>query len=495
MPSRQLSSIVPSIAALIVLIPALAWSGAASGEALTLTDCRLDAGPGLATVKARCGTLERPENPDRPDGRRIALRVAVIPALSIEPEPDPVVPLAGGPGQAATDFYVAYRGAFEDVRRERSILLVDQRGTGDSARLTCPEGEGMLDEVPDPEEIGPMIEECLAGLDADPRYYTTSVAVEDLEAVRDALGYPALNLYGISYGTRVAQHYLRRYPQRTRTVVLDGVVPVGKALGPEIALFAQAALDTIFRRCAADGTCAGQFPDVEEQFARLRQELAAEPQTVRLPHPITGEPTEQRFSPEELATAVRLLSYAPQTAALLPHLISQAAEGNFAPLAAQAMMIEASLQEQLAIGMHNSVVCAEDMPFVNESLIDRPALAGTYIGEEQIDLLQEICRYWPRGVIDPDFREPLETDVPVLVLSGEYDPITPPAWGDLAAAGLGNARHLVGPGQGHGLLPAGCTPRIVGEFIDTADVANIDAECITRLQATPFFLDFNGPSP
>ncbi|MEJ2602942.1 MAG: alpha/beta hydrolase [Gammaproteobacteria bacterium] len=353
----------------------------------------------------------------------------------------------------------------------------------------------MLDEVPDPDEIGPLIEECLADLDADPRFYTTSVAVQDLEAVREALGYPALNLYGISYGTRVAQHYLRRYPERTRSVVLDGVVPVGKALGPEIALFAQATLDTIFSRCAGDEICAGHFPSVEQEFDRLRRDLAAEPESVRLPHPITAVPTEKRFSPQELATAVRLLSYAPITAALLPHLINEAAGGNFTPLAAQTMMIEASLQEQLAIGMHNSVICAEDIPYVTRDLIDRDALAGTYIGEEQIDTLQEICRYWPRGVIDPDFREPLDTDVPVLVLSGEYDPITPPAWGDLTVSGLANARHVVGPGQGHGLLPAGCTPRVVGEFIATADVQAIDAECITLLQAMPFFLDFNGPSP
>lgn len=479
--------------ALAILIASA--TGAVRAEGIELTECRLDAGSALPTVRARCGTLERAENPDDPDGRWISLNVAVVPALSVEPEPDPLVLLAGGPGQAATDFYVAYRGAFERVRRDRPILLVDQRGTGGSARLECEAGEGLLEELPAPEDIGPLVAECLRDLDGDPRYYTTSVAVRDLEAVRQALGYPSLNLYGISYGTRAAQHYLKRYPEYTRSVVLDGVIPVGAVLGPDIALFAQAALDSIFRRCREDGGCRERFPDIAARFDELRARLGDQPETVGLTHPLTGEPAERRFSPAELASAVRLLSYAPPTAAMLPQLVDQAYAGNLAPMTAQVLMIESSLQEALAVGMHNAVVCTEDMPYISEADIDRAALADTYIGEAQIDMLAEICRHWPRGVIDEDFRDPLNTDVPVLLLSGEFDPVTPPAWGDVAAARLANARHFVGPGQGHGLAPWGCTPRLIAEFVAAASVDGLDWECLERLGPMPFFVDFNGPRP
>lgn len=478
-----------------LLLLTLASVDARAAAELALSDCRLEAGTDAPTVKARCGRLARPEDPDDPDGRWIELRVAVVPAFSVDPESDPLVLLAGGPGQAATEFYVAYRGAFEGVRRDRSILLVDQRGTGGSARLDCEEIDTMLDVAPDLEDIGPLVEQCLEDLEGDARFYTTSVAVEDLEAVREALGYRTLNLYGISYGTRVAQHYLRRYPDSTRTVVLDGVIPAGTALGPDTALFAQASLDAIFRRCESSPDCSQRFPGTEANFAVLDRRLREQAMMLDLVHPTSGERIERRFSTEQLATAVRLLSYSPATAALLPHLIHEASAGNIAPLAAQSLMIETSLSASLALGMHNSVVCAEDLPYVEEETIDRQALAQTYMGERQIEMLLEICRHWPRGVIDPDFREPLDTDVPVLLLSGEYDPVTPPAWGDIATAQFDNARHLIGPGQGHGLAPQGCLPRVIAEFVEAASVADLAAECVARLGPMPFFIDFNGPAP
>ena len=205
----------------------LALCGGASAQDLVLEECRISAGPGHAGIKARCGTMLRPENPADPASPDIELRIAVVPALNLNPETDPVVPIAGGPGQGSVEFYAIYRGAFEPLRRNRDILLIDQRGTGASSRMDCPidddallfQSEFSLDDTLQ------FVKDCLEDLPHDPRYFTTSVAVTDLEAVRVALGYSKLNLYGVSYGTRVAQHFARRYPDSTRTVVIDGVVP------------------------------------------------------------------------------------------------------------------------------------------------------------------------------------------------------------------------------------------------------------------------------
>ena len=238
----------------------------AAVPALELEDCRISAGEAFPSLKARCGTLTRPENPEDPDSPAITLRVAVVPALNLEPMPDPVVPIAGGPGQGTIEFYAGTSGAFEPLRRDRDILLVDQRGTGDSSRMSCPVDDDFADTTLSTEEIAAYSTECLEALPHDPRYFTTSVAVSDLEAVREALGYPALNLYGISYGSRVAQHYARRYPATTRTVVLDGVVPPQLPLGPEIATESQAAIDRIFARCAEDPDCNEHFPDLAARF-------------------------------------------------------------------------------------------------------------------------------------------------------------------------------------------------------------------------------------
>lgn len=241
----QIDAIPRAAGALIVTLCVLSppASGAAQDAgSLPLSPCRLEHPYGLGSVAARCGQLAVPENPDDPSGRSIALAVAVVPAVSARARPDPLFLLAGGPGQGARDGYVPILGALAGVRRDRDLVLVDQRGTGQSNPMNCdfPE-EALVPEV-EPETFRRMASDCLAKLPGDPRYYTTSVAVRDLDAVRAALGYDRINLYGGSYGTRVAQHYLRRYPQRTRTVILDGTVNPSLALGPSMALDAENAL-------------------------------------------------------------------------------------------------------------------------------------------------------------------------------------------------------------------------------------------------------------
>ena len=474
-----------------------ALCGSASAQGLVLEDCRISAGPGHAGIKARCGTMLRPENPADPGSPDIELRVAVVPALNLNPETDPVVPIAGGPGQGSVEFYAAYRGAFEPLRRNRDIVLIDQRGTGESSRMDCPIDDDALlfESEVSLEDTIQFVKDCLYDLPHDPRYFTTSVAVTDLEAVRVALGYSKLNLYGVSYGTRVAQHFARRYPDSTRTVVIDGVVPPQIALGPEIATESQMAVDSILARCAGDPACNERFPDIASTFARIVAELREGPVDITVPHPNTGRMEALSFGEAQFAGAVRLLAYNPATIALLPLFIHEAGEGNWVPLGAQYLMTALQMSDALAIGMHNAVMCTEDMPFLDRTIIDYAGLEASYMGSFQLETLVAMCEIWPAGIIDDAFKVPLATDLPFLLLSGDADPITPPRYADLAAVDLGNAAHLIGKHQGHGQIAVGCTSRLVADFVAAADPGAIDDECLERSFVMPFFLDFSGPAP
>lgn len=469
--------------------------GPAPTPTLSLEDCRIRAGEGFPGIKARCGKLQRPENPADPDSAVLELFVAVVPALNLEPEHDPFVPIAGGPGQASTEFYAATATAFEAVRRSRDIVLIDQRGTGRSAKMHCEADEELVQGAFSREQTIAESQSCLDTLPHDPRFFTTSVAVQDLEALRIALGYEQLNLYGISYGTRVAQHFLRQYPESTRSVVLDGVVAPQIALGPGVAIKAQNTLDSIFDRCAENVECNERFPNIRTDFAALRTRLADDPVLVSMANPMNGKAEEVHFSDSELSGALRLLSYHPTTVALMPLLIDEAVNENYAPLAAQFMMIAENMSNALSIGMHNAVVCTEDAPYFEGEDVTRDALDATYLGPLQLDALEAICSVWPKGTIDDEFKEPVASDIPVLLLSGDADPITPPAYGDLAAVDLGNALHLTGKNQGHGQAPRGCVSDIIGDFVAAAAVEGLESTCMERLHAMPFFLDFGGPAP
>lgn len=493
-PDSKLKKFLILTAVLLAGVPAAAQDESATAI-LPLEDCRIRAGEGFPGIKARCGTFARPEDPSNPASPTLQLRVAVVPALSLEPEPDAFVPIAGGPGQSTVEFYASVYTAFEDVRRTRDIVLLDQRGTGESAPLRCAVDEDIIEGRYSREQTVEETEKCLGELPHDPRFFTTSVAVQDLEALRQALGYSQFNVYGISYGSRVAQHFLRQYPGSTRTVIVDGVAAPQIALGPGIAIESQNALDVVFNRCVEDVACNERFPNLSARFDALRTALEAEPVTVSMPDPLTGGPDEVRFSDVEMSGAIRLLLYHPSTMAIIPLLVNEAIEGNFQPLAAQFQMVAANMSDAINIGMHNSVICTEDAPYFASEDVSIDQLEATYMGPLQLDALEAMCSVWPVGVLDEHFKEPVASALPVLLLSGEVDPVTPPAYADLAAVDLGNALHLTGKRQGHGLAPRGCTPGIIGDFVEAASVADLNTDCLERLHAMPFFLDFSGPAP
>ena len=460
-----------------------------------LQDCNLYAPSGLRRVEARCGWFEVAENREDADSRKIRLHIALVPAVDETAAGSPLALLAGGPGQSAQDLYTSVAPALSRVREKHPILLVDQRGTGRSNRLSCEQQEEIDDQEWSVELLRKVVGECLEALDTDPRYYTTSVAVRDLDEVRQALGFEQLNLLGGSYGTRVALHYLRRYPQATRAVIIDGVVSADLALGPGIAIDAQRALDLAFARCAADPACHEAFPDPAADVKSLQEQLAKEPVSVTLPDPLTGKMLHKRLDENQFVGALRMLTYSSETVALIPLLLSEAASGNPAPLLAQSLMITGSIGEMLALGMHNAIICTEDVPFLDDPDSYTPQLEKTFLGTIMLDGMIAICDVWPAGVIDDDFKTPVVSDVPVLLLSGEADPVTPPVYARRAKKTLSNSRHLELAGQGHGQISTGCLPQLLGEFIANPDPQALDESCIERAEPVGFFLDFNGPSP
>jgi pimeloyl-ACP methyl ester carboxylesterase len=469
---------------------------APAAAALSLTACVIEHPLRLTVLAADCGVLEVPENPAEPRGRQIGLHVARVPAVSRRKLADPLFVLAGGPGQAASSFYATVAGAFERVHRERDIVLIDQRGTGASNPLDCAEDEDRLYRASEA-EVSAATQRCLAALKvrAAVAYYTTSVAVTDLERVRAALGYERINLYGVSYGTRVAQHYLRRFPTRVRALILDGVVPPQLVVGPAIATDAESALRRILARCAAEAACSARFGNPQADYEALRATLRQRAIPVTLPDPSTGASRHFDFNLDHLASVLRLGGYSADYAALLPLLLhGAAARGDYAPLGAQFLLLQRSY-EGLAVGMHNSVLCAEDVPRYATLDIDRGALAQTFLGAAPVDTLAAICRLWPRGPVDADFHAPLHSAVPALLLSGSDDPVTPPSYATEAAAGFAQARAIVLEGFGHGQLTAPCMGRVLAQFLERASVAALDLHCTSLARPMPFFTSLNGPPP
>ena len=486
------------ILALLVILPACSSTPAQTEQAplaaaIPLRDCQLSA-PGIATrMPARCGKLSVPENPQEPTGRQIELNLAVIPAVSRSPASDPLFFLTGGPGQAATESYLQLSFAFGRINQKRDIVLVDQRGTGASNPLEC----SALDE-PETEsssDTEQFLKSCLERLDADPRFYTTSIAMQDLDQVRAALGYQQVNLYGLSYGTRAALTYIQMYPEHVRAAILDGVVPQDEPLGPDVAPDAQRALDKIVARCQRSADCRAAFPDLADKFQSLQADLSAQPISVKLVDPVSGELVEQTFDQQQFASVVRLLSYAQETVALMPLLLDTAYQrGDFSPMVAQYRIVAGQLRDSISNGMGYSVLCSEDFPIIDLRAAEQRG-QGTYYGDQEIQQLQQICSIWPAGQIPENFHDPVRADLPVLLLSGEDDPVTPPENAAHAAETLSNSLTLVAAGQGHNVIYRGCLPNIAYDFIDAGSLTNLDTSCVQEIAPAPFFTNFSGPQP
>ena len=469
-------------------------AGAAYAAGLELSECDLKDEGGRLEVDALCGTLAVPLDPGDPDAEAIELFVAVVEASAEQATPDPLVVFADGPGAAATQFFVRAKRAFARILRDRDVVLVDQRGTGRSAPLRCDGSRyAALLAGGDARSAVDAGIACLDELKYDPRFFTTSAGVADLERVRAALGYEQLNLYGLSYGTRVAQHYLRRHPNRVRSVVLDGVLPPDLPLGPELAVASQTVLDALFARCAADDACGAAFPGLDRHFSALLDRLSTAPAELTLEHPRTGEPEEMVLNRWLFARVVRLLLGTSRGASLLPVLIDAAHAGDYRGLATQALLLGEDRAALVATGLEYAVLCTEDAPFYGDA--DAAARADTFAGSTLVDIVAGVCAHWPRGLVDDDLREPLAGGTPVLVLSGEFDPVAPPHLARRAVARLTDVVHVVGRRRAHGMLFDRCAQRVMAAFVKAADPAALDLDCVDRMGSLPLFASHMGPGP
>jgi pimeloyl-ACP methyl ester carboxylesterase len=380
---------------------------------------------------------------------------------------------------------------FRRFQTDRDIVLVDQRGTGGSNALDCAGDE------PDEEDFRTIddyplgrFRSCLEKLHADPRLYTTSEAMDDIDEVRSYLGYESINLWGGSYGTRAALVFLKQHEPAVRSVVLDGVAPTDMRLPLFMARDSQRALDRLIADCIRDAVCAGQFPQLGQTVQALWARLATRP-TVRFAHPRTGRPQTLVVSQRLVASVVFQALYSPEISALLPRLLTDAAAGNYQGLFALAFSRDMP-KGSLSDGMFLSVVCAEDLPRITSDDIARES-AGSFIGTAMFDTQVKPCAFWPRGIVTDDYYAPVTSDRPVLIFSGANDPVTPPSWGDHVAEHLSRAKHFVVPGAGHITLMRGCVPELVAAFLTAASADHLDGGCLAALARPPFFSNYTEP--
>lgn len=432
---------------------------------------------------ARCGAIEVPENPDRPAFRKIEIHFAVIPAANGHPRPDPVVPLLGGPGEAATDAGGMFVERLAPMLNDRDLLLVDQRGAGQSGALRC-----RLFSPDDPAEslqnLFPpaAVEKCAKDLAmrADLTQYSYRRFADDLEKVRRALGYGPLNLNAGSYGTRAAQVFVRTYPGSVRTIYLGSVVPIDIAQPLPFGKAAQSALERTFAACDADATCHSAFPRVREEFSQIMERLASGRVFVNAPmHAGTIV-----LSRGRVAEWFRSLLYRPSSSARLPWLIDRASKGDWSPIVKGILDDARDADSDLSFGLFMSITCSDDVPFVREEEVEA-ATRNTFLGDWRLRQQQAACKAWPHAVVPASYREPVHTRVPTMFVSGDSDGGTPLWFTAHAAAGFQNRIEVVMSNRGHTEWDA-CIETLYQRFLSQGSVQGLDPSMCGHLSRPPF---------
>lgn len=456
-----------------LILTVLFWPAVQAAEekrTLVLSSCRF----ADLTRAARCGTLNVPENPDKPGGRRLSISVAVIPAKRTPKLADPLVLLQGGPGEDSISSAGFYAERFAPLLEDRDLLLIDQRGTGKSGALPC-----KLYSAADPaaslRDVFPLaaVRRCLQRLKvrADLTQYTFDRFANDLEQVRRSLGYGALNLYAGSYGTRAAQVYMRNFPASVRTAYLGSPVPTDAANPLPFAKTAQAALEMLLSSCSADAACQAAFPKLREEFRAIALKLDSG--TVRVS--IGGGAGKATLYRGRVAEWMRSRLYRPKSATMLPWMIHRAYAGDWNPLVKDLLSDARETDPAFSFGLFFSITCSEDVAFIREQDVARET-QGTFLGDYRVRQQQAACKEWPTRTLPNDYRAPVKSAVPTLFVSGDADGGTPVWYADHVAAGFSNRIQVIVKGQGHTEW-SDCLARLHQQLVRGGAVSGLASSC------------------
>jgi pimeloyl-ACP methyl ester carboxylesterase len=452
---------------------------------INIENCHLDG----IKQQVQCGTLIVPENYDKPAGETVSINFAVLPAIDNSENKTPLMFLAGGPGQAAVELASGLRRVFNEVRKTRDLILVDQRGTGKSSPLQCESDyeQNIYSLIPE-EMSNDEITECIESFDVDLAQFNSENAIRDFDAVREALGHKKINIYGGSYGTRAGLVYMRLFPDSLRSVVLDSVGPIEVPIG----LFGQSisrSFDLLIEHCNEEVACQSAFPDLGNEFQVLVNRLEKAPVSVDIAHPRLGTQTKFRISKGKLLGAIRLQLYGVSGRSLAPLVIHQAYLGNFMPLAGLIAQTEGDMG--MYTGLTLNILCNEDFPRISEEQFIQDADNPFGKGESH-QALKEACAKWPKYRPDEAFYQSVTADIPTLILSGELDPVTPPSNGDKTAATLPNNHHIVVKNSSHTVAMSTCASDIVNEFLTSLKPKELDESCLEDIPAESFLTNLNG---
>ncbi|MCG8460830.1 MAG: alpha/beta hydrolase [Holophagales bacterium] len=463
--------------ALVVIAWALAiGAGGAAGQsgregARWLSECT------LGSRVALCGTYDVWEDRASRSGRRIGINVVVAPARGPSPVPDPIFVFVGGPGLGAAEL-LDY-DLVSELHEERDLVYIDLRGTGRSNRIDCPPPA----ETPAQWYFGGHLEprfvrDCLSAIDhADVSFYTTPLAMDDVDEIRQALGYERINMVGTSYGTRAIQVYLRRHPESVRTAVLAGVAPTDFKSPLPLARALERGIERVMRECQRRPGCKKEYPDLPAEWKAVKDRFEQGPVTAKLEHPESGELQTVSISAGVFADGLRRRLYSKSGAAQVPGFLRDAARGDLSSFAAYFFRANYVLRKYSSEGVFLSVTCAEDVRFITEAEIARQT-AGTFMGDYRVRAQQAACAAWPKGRgVSDRFTHPVRADTPTLLLAGELDPATPPEWARAAADPLAESLLVLFPDESHNIEDTECLRSLVTSFVRRGSSEGVDVGC------------------